>query len=61
MMKHSPQSNRYLYQLATRFYSAAESPSEEDMETVFLFLIHHDVTPLEDFLRSFGIELPTPQ
>jgi hypothetical protein len=60
-MRHSPESNRYLFQLATRFYTQAESPSEDNMETVFLHLIHHETTMLEDFLRSAGVELPEAQ
>ena len=60
-MKHSPESNRYLFQLATRFYTQFESPSEDDMETVFIHLIHHEITQLEDFLTSANIPLPEKQ
>lgn len=45
-----------LFRLATRFYNEAESPSEEDMETVFHALITQDVEVLEDFIKSFGIQ-----
>jgi len=46
---------RKLVRLAGRFYSEAEAPSEEDMETVFFALVQHDVKRLEEFVRSFGI------
>jgi hypothetical protein len=45
-----------LKRLAGMFYTMAESPSEEDMETVFDCLIYNNVPRLRAFVESFGID-----
>ena len=42
-----------LLELAGRFYTNAESPSEEDMGTVFYYLALRDGDALEKFINTF--------
>jgi hypothetical protein len=47
---------RLLY-LAGRFYTNFESPSEDDMESLCVFLIRNDVEGLEKMLLDSGLTL----
>jgi len=40
-----------LLELAFHFYTNAESPSDDDFETVFRCLVEHDLEKLENFCK----------
>ena len=44
-----------LIRLAQAFYTQCEAPSDEDWETVFTMLVHHQHKQLIEFLKSAGI------
>jgi hypothetical protein len=48
-----------LLALAQEFYHCVESPSEEDMETLFWMLINRRLSALEAFVQSFKVEQVT--
>ena len=47
---------KQLVHLAMRFWTNAESPSDDDWETIFFFLVNRNLDGFERFMKESNID-----